>query len=462
MEPWHYWFLVAAPLRAAFPRTRTYLWFLTALAGFCVRGDLLGVTSFVRGLGLQAKCYDRLLDMFHCAGLDFKILRKLWVQTVLKFAGCMAWRVNGRLVAVGDGVKNPKSGRKMPGVKRLHQESESNTKPEYIFGHSLQAISLLLNFHGQAFAIPLGVEIHEGVVFSNRCRKTLLDRMLEMLGALGLGQPVYLALDAYYGSRKMILGLLAAGGHLVTRMKGNAVAYRRPGKTHNRRGRPRIYGEKVRLAELFAKEDGWRTETMDLYGKPEKLECLALRLLWRPAGREVLFVLVRMADGRKCVLMCSDPALNPLLVIRIYAARFKIEVGFKAAVHVVGSLGYHFWMSAMKPISRKGGDQHLHRETKEYRDAVKRKLGAYHNFMQTGVVAQGIMMMLALVKPKIVWGNFRSWMRTMNQSGIPSEWVVAQSLASTLPEFLRDAQENSIWAKFIRQNSDTERGKFAA
>ena len=141
MEPWHYWFLVAAPLRAAFPRTRTYLWFLTALAGFCVRGDLLGVTSFVRGLGLQVKCYDRLLDMFHCAGLDFKILRKLWVQTVLKFAGCMAWRVNGRLVAVGDGVKNPKSGRKMPGVKRLHQESESNTKPEYIFGHSLQAIS---------------------------------------------------------------------------------------------------------------------------------------------------------------------------------------------------------------------------------------------------------------------------------------------------------------------------------
>ena len=30
----------------------------------------------------------------------------------------------------GDGVKIPKRGKKMPAVKLLHQQSESNTKPE--------------------------------------------------------------------------------------------------------------------------------------------------------------------------------------------------------------------------------------------------------------------------------------------------------------------------------------------
>ena len=52
-------------------------------------------------------------------------------------------RVNGRPVLIGDGIKVAKAGRKMPGVKKLHQQSESNTKPEYIFGHSCQAIAIL-------------------------------------------------------------------------------------------------------------------------------------------------------------------------------------------------------------------------------------------------------------------------------------------------------------------------------
>jgi hypothetical protein len=32
----------------------------------------------------------------------------------------------------------------MPGVKLLHQVSESNTKPEYIMGHSIQVVSVLV------------------------------------------------------------------------------------------------------------------------------------------------------------------------------------------------------------------------------------------------------------------------------------------------------------------------------
>jgi len=51
--------------------------------------------------------------------------------------------VNGRPALIGDGIKVAKAGRKMPGVKKLHQQSESNTKPEYIFGHSCQAVAVL-------------------------------------------------------------------------------------------------------------------------------------------------------------------------------------------------------------------------------------------------------------------------------------------------------------------------------
>ena len=169
-------------------------------------------------------------------------------------------RVNGRCVLVGDGIKVPKCGRKMPAVKLLHQPSESNTKPEYIMGHSLQAVSLLVQAASSFFAVPLAVRIHEGLVWSNRDRRTLLDKMLALLGIAAVDQPFYFVADAYYAAHKIVAGLLKQNNHLLTRMKSNAVAYtayqqRGPRK----RGRPRVYGEEDQAQLLIASPQGLPT-----------------------------------------------------------------------------------------------------------------------------------------------------------------------------------------------------------
>jgi hypothetical protein len=49
-------------------------------------------------------------------------------------------------VYVGDGIKVSKEGRRMPGVKQLHQESGNVGKPEWIRGHYFSALGLLLVF----------------------------------------------------------------------------------------------------------------------------------------------------------------------------------------------------------------------------------------------------------------------------------------------------------------------------
>src|SRR4051812_46754533 len=135
---WGLWCNAILLLRPAFSRLRTFMWFVTAVAGLTVRVELLGVTSIVRALNLQPRLYSKLLDHFHSTGIKLDRLAALWAQAVLKLFPSPV-RVNGRLVLVGDGIKIPKRGKKMPGVKLLHQQSESNTKPEYIMGHSLQA-----------------------------------------------------------------------------------------------------------------------------------------------------------------------------------------------------------------------------------------------------------------------------------------------------------------------------------
>jgi hypothetical protein len=151
-------------------------------------------------------------------------------------------RVNGRPVLLGDGLKIPKRGRKMPAVKLLHQVSESNTKPEYILGHSIQAVSVRVSAAATFFALPLSARIHEGLVFSNRDQRTLPKKFLSRVEALGIAEPVYLVADAYDACPTLALGLIQAGSHLISRLRKNSVAFQPIPSTDAKpkRGRPRL------------------------------------------------------------------------------------------------------------------------------------------------------------------------------------------------------------------------------
>jgi hypothetical protein len=457
---WNHWWNLVCELRSACARSRTFLWMSLCLAGFSTRKDLLGVTSIVRALGLESACYDRLLDFFHSPALDLDKLTRAWCALVFRFNSGIL-RVNLKPVLVGDGIKVPKAGRKMPGVKKLHQESESNTKPEYIFGHSCQAVAVLTQALSSVFALPLACRIHEGTVFSNRDHRTLLDKMILLLDSLDLKEPFYFVADAYYASGKIVRGLLAHGNHLVTRVKSNSVAYfpAAPPPPHRprRRGRPAKYGKKIKVAALL-KEDQLQEAPSPVYGeKGVTLRFRVADLLWRPVGILVRFVVVLHPQRGAILLMCTDLTLAPLDIICIYGLRFKIEVSFKQALRVIGAYAYHFWMAAMSPLRRVSGNQYLHHKSDEYREAVRRKIAAYHRHIQLGLIAQGLLQILSATKPTLVWQSFGSWIRTVRPGLAPSEQVVAIALRNTLPEFLASAANPSIFVKFIRDRLDLSR-----
>ncbi len=59
-------------------------------------------------------------------------LAKKCVEIVFKFVPEIS-RENGRMLLVANDIKISKSGSKMPCVKKLHQESDSNTKLDFKF-----------------------------------------------------------------------------------------------------------------------------------------------------------------------------------------------------------------------------------------------------------------------------------------------------------------------------------------
>jgi hypothetical protein len=127
--------------RGCFSRQAAFDWFVIVIIGFIVRIDHYGVSSFVRWLCIKPSRYTSLLSFFRASSWQLKDIMQRWWQIVL--ACCPLIEIDGRLLLAGDGIKISKEAEKMPGVKRLHQESDNSGKATYIYGHHHGVIGIL-------------------------------------------------------------------------------------------------------------------------------------------------------------------------------------------------------------------------------------------------------------------------------------------------------------------------------
>jgi DDE superfamily endonuclease len=460
MELWNIWLALVNPFERACSRKKTFFWLVIVLIGFTIKFDSLGVTSLARGAGVASMHYTSMLNFFNSTAVNLEMLQSIWINIVFSQFSSHIIRVNGRCIIAGDGIKIGKEGKKMPGVKWLHQESESNSKAEYIMGHSIQALSILVKGLSTCFAVPLAGQIHEGIRFSSKDTRTQLDKMFEMLIGLGISEACYLVLDKYYCSGRFMKQLVSKNIHIVTMLKKGAVAYY-PADTQpsSRRGRKKKYGNKVKLFDLF--ETDLPFITTPLPGSNNlMIEYCKMELFWKPFGGMVQFVFTRHPTKGNAIAMSTDLTLATTDMIFIYSLRFKIEVMFKQAVHTVGVFLYRFWLKMMKPKTRGSGDQNLQFAPKKFKENVARKLRAYHLFMLLGFIAQGLMQYLSIYYHELVWQKFGTWLRTIRPNILPSEMVTSLAMINTYNEFLVDDEYMSIFKKFLFEKMDKKQPRY--
>lgn len=126
-----------------------------------MRSDCLGVTSVIRDLALNPKHYESMLHLFRSSAWSLADLRHQWLRAVLRFAPLK--HEGDAVILIGDGVKQVKEARHMPGVKKLFQESEDVPKSAFILGHLWGSIGILIGNAGKRFCLPLSLRLHDGL-----------------------------------------------------------------------------------------------------------------------------------------------------------------------------------------------------------------------------------------------------------------------------------------------------------
>lgn len=466
--------------RKSFSREATFRWFVVIVLGLMIRQDHLGVTSIIRELEIDPRWYETMLHFFRSNAWNLESLTKWWIQVVACYGGLFS--ENGMPILVGDGVKQGKEARKMPCVKRLHQESETVSKASYIFGHMFGAIGVLVGNAGKLFCVPLSMRIHDGDAQIKRWNgqtnggESHVVRIIREASAAAktLCRKSILLLDRYYLSVPALSTLLdeetLAGKpllSLVMRAKSNPAAYEEPLRKH-KLGRPPLKGDKVKVKDLFTTRiQMFKEAVVTMYGKDESVLYYCCDLLWgQKLYQKLRFVLVLQGETRS-IFVSTDLTLTPEQILRLYGYRFKIECSFREFKQVIAGFAYRFWSFSMPRLNRfsKSGYDPLESVTTDTdKKRITNAFNAIQGFVIVATVAFGLLQLCALrFALEINAPNFR-WLRSRtNQT--PSEATTAHFMGKTIFRMIVFRLDLPI-LRFIRErqlhNIDDERVEVSA
>lgn len=434
--------------RRVFSRQSTWLVFCMILIGFVGGSEMVGVTSFCRYWGFDVNGYYTFLHFFRYSSWSVEMVINQWTTFVLTQG--VAVMVEGRAVLAGDHTYVPKDGRRMPGVVTLHQDSETQSKPSYFRGHQWGAVSLTIGSLLRPFALPLALGIHQGLVHitkeneaESEAEDNLKSRIIQMALEFSLRHnlPCILTLDAYFPSASVFnlaysiwsIDFKAPLVTLIIRAKKNCVAYYEAESIKGKKlpGRPAKYGEKVKLIDFFDKPHLFSKKQCLVYGKMEEISVMVVNLLWRPTGNLIRFVIATTSRG-SIVLMCSDLNQDPILAIRLYCTRTRIEIMFDMLKNLMGAFCYRFWSKRMPRHSRKPQkNKDLKKPSSKNIEKVRLYWNAYERFTMLAGIALGSLQLIALKFSGEIWEGYDGFLRTRSRE-LPSERTVKHVMTRLL------------------------------
>ncbi len=169
----------------------------------------------------------------------------------------------------------------------------------------------------------------------HRTRPQLAVELVQLLrNALGPERFIRLVGDSAYGG-KSITRRLPSRTSCISRLPMSAALYALPGAPKPaQHGRPRKKGERLPTPQQMAdNSNGWRTQTLRLYGKDVAVRYKTVVALWYNSAKTapLRIVVVRDPKGHRKdeSFFTTDPDMSVVTILETYAQRWSLEVAFR-------------------------------------------------------------------------------------------------------------------------------------
>ncbi len=142
------------------------------------------------------------------------------------------------------------------------------------------------------------------------------------------------------------------------------------------------------------------------------------------------------AHRGQVVFMCNHLAINPIMPLRLYCARTRIEIAFDMPENPMGAFRYRFRGKGLPLHFRKSRKPKKNDKLKCPGPAgasmVRNCRRRTEAFATIGAIALGQPRMVSIKFNRTVWNRFDAYLRTRSR-GIPSERTVESALSGSMP-----------------------------
>lgn len=464
-------------LRPVFSRQVPFRWLLLLVWGIILAERDGAVTSYLNGIGVSESYYHQALHWFNGSSWSAQSLCQRWGEWLAGHRQVV--RLRGKLVYVGDTVKVVKTGVKMPLVKKLKQLSGNVNKPQWIRGHHFGVVSLLMGQGEGLYAVVLQAQLQEGLRgqvglprplalywgihqpqallllgwlagLYARLNDSLVRQMAHQSATLAQRGSIII-LDAFYAAKQLLGFYREAQLFLISRVRINtsAAAPFSPLPGAKGKGRKRQWGSKIKLRQLFAEVEQFESLTLTLYGRPQLVRYRSFHLHWDSSTHPVQFVLSQLSNGQRLILISNDLELSAPEIIQAYSWRFKIEVSFRTLIHLLDGFSYRFWLKALPKTGSWPKAFNLPDLPWTQQQALLAKVEAFERFVNLHALVLGILQVLALEFPQLIYQISPQWFRTVPQHALPSEQAVRLTLRHCLSSIYTKVPPRLLLHQFL-------------
>lgn len=251
------------------------------------------------------------------------------------------------VLAAIDDSHTPRYGPKVQGAGIHRNPTPTPDGRKFVYGHvwvTLSAIVRHKNFG--TIGLPLLARMYVkakdaktiGLAFQSKTEQAVELAKWAYNCCRSLAKRLWIVTDGGFTRASFLKPVITTGVVVVTRLRKDAALYAEPKQPKKRkRGRPRKYGKRIKLANIVNNPDGWFKTKAFLYGREEAKEVKIFRALYKPAGCMVQVLVVRESEDCFRAFMCTDLDASAEQILQAVADRYAIEQNFSDLKEIEGA-----------------------------------------------------------------------------------------------------------------------------
>ena len=300
------------------------------------------ITSWLRAAAINRRCKAWYYFIGQLREKTESIATKLFEIMIHRI-----YKNTNTVLAAIDDSPTPRYGPEVAGAGVHRNPAPSPDGSKFVYGHiwvTISAIARHQNFG--TIGLPLKALVYvkdkdikdTGLSFQSKTQQAAELAKWAVNLCKRLGKRLLLVTDGGYTRASFLKPVVKQGAVIITRLRKDAVLYdelKQPAK--RKRGRPRKYGDRIKLSDAAKRQDGWFKIKVTVYGKQEVKDVKIFKALYKPAGCMVQVLIVRERSDSFRAFMCTDLSLCAAQILEAVADRFAIEQNFKDLKEIEGA-----------------------------------------------------------------------------------------------------------------------------